>query len=1188
MRNAWTVLAGVLGVASIVSAGSAASAPVDASPKVVTVQQAQQAVSGLGLRLPPTWREVAPKASGMREFASVARAETGATATGRMTLTVEVRADAAGALARLREIDAEHAEPANYLEIAGWPALQRIARVTESLPGNGERSGARTVLLATTAIAIGEKVVRLQGVLPPGATTQMATEMLAIGTTLSPPVMRPKGASEAAVQGLRSAPRLGSEPSTPSSGSIPKASAIKPATKSLDGLVQRLADLGNANSEIAIAMSNDGRYVVVGSNSRDFRTSSDGGKTFPTSGTVAAGPGAGANGDPSIAFGASGNFYYAFIGFPAAVAGNNRCSTAMTRSTDNGQTFTFVADATVCTDNGGNACFPDQEHIAADRFNLSNVGGDLVYSTWRNFSGGGCGGTGQATGGPVIPTLVCSSDSGATWPTTRQVGNAGDEFPRITVGQDGFVYVVYRAGNNVMLNKFSSCDAGLNQVAGFPVTVAAGITDVTCKSAGAIPGLDRCNGRNTLSSHSVAVDDTNASHVFVAYANNTSAGQNEEIRIRDSTDGGATWPRSVRVDSGVTARRYMPWVCATSGTAFLSWYDMRFAVPGGGGSNQPNDRADFFGGSAYVNAGGSLVAGPEFRLSDVSDPLCASGWPSATDNAFDSETCGVQPQLAGICQNTATPPVNQAPTTRCDFSDCGGAGANTGGTCQCGAGFVCNVGRGAPKYGDYNYVACGAGRYIAAWASATSPPSITPASTGIDTFVKSFIVSTVPELQVSPVAFGPVCGTATRTLDVCNTGKADLVVDSIASSNAAFSIVPPSSGFPVTISPDFCFPFQAAYDGTGAAGTVSGQLTIVSNDPANPQETVAISAVKGAPSLNATLANAGNFGDVCRGSQADLNLQLVNQGTCTASVTGIVSSDPHFELSAITTFPLAIAPGGTVTVPIRFKAAANEACGSAVNGTVTVNAAGLAPLVVPVSATVPCPQLVLDPNALTGLNAFPPTVVDSTGVLGCFSERKATLRNTGKCSLSIDNVAATAPHFLVVAPTQFPLTIGPGGSVDARVRFVPKSDADAHAPSEITGQLTVTSSDPDAGDGIAALCGESVAQSGVRALAVNVTTGTPVPIDPLERLTLTSKGKNTPSPISIRMTQVPVSTANVCGRSVKWHLDEETLPTVQTTGSNPKSSYQLDVKQGSLQSSQSFDLGQCDFREMTLQIKSRK
>ena len=67
-----------------------------------------------------------------------------------------------------------------------------------------------------------------------------------------------------------------------------------------------------------------------------------------------------------------------------------------------------------------------------------------------------------------------------------------------------------------------------------------------------------------------------------------------------------------------------------------------------------------------------------------------------------------------------------------------------------------------------------------------------------------------------------------------------------------------------------------------------------------------------------------------------------------------------------------------------------------------------------------------------------------------------------------------------------------------------------------------------------------------------------------------------------------VSTANVCGRTVKWHLDNETLPTAQTTGSNPQSSFEIAAKQGSLQTSESFSLGQCDFKEFTLQLKSRK
>ena len=110
---------------------------------------------------------------------------------------------------------------------------------------------------------------------------------------------------------------------------------------------------------------------------------------------------AGYNGDPSLAVGQSGDFYYALIGFPS----NAQNSTAIWRSTDNGQNFAFRANAVVCPNlstppNAGRACFADQEHIAADRWNAA-AGGDQVYSTWRNFDAA-----------DQDPALVCSQDSG--------------------------------------------------------------------------------------------------------------------------------------------------------------------------------------------------------------------------------------------------------------------------------------------------------------------------------------------------------------------------------------------------------------------------------------------------------------------------------------------------------------------------------------------------------------------------------------------------------------------------------------------------------------------------------------------------------------------------------------------------------------------------------------------------------
>ena len=149
--------------------------------------------------------------------------------------------------------------------------------------------------------------------------------------------------------------------------------------------------------------------------------------------------------------------------------------------------------------------------------------------------------------------------------------------PRITVGQDGFVYVVYvngRNGGNVTLQKFSSCQNGLNAQTGFPKTVANGI-GITFSD----PRSDRCNLQNVMSSQMVAVDDTNANHVYVSYAQ--SSGNGESIVLQDSVDGGKTWPsnRVVTLSASRTARRYMPWLCTGNGVANVTWYDRRSPLP---------------------------------------------------------------------------------------------------------------------------------------------------------------------------------------------------------------------------------------------------------------------------------------------------------------------------------------------------------------------------------------------------------------------------------------------------------------------------------------------------------------------------------------------------------------------------------------------------------------------------------
>ena len=705
---------------------------------------------------------------------------------GRVLVTSEERIDTADARRRLEEIAAEYpAAAARYLTIGGWPAVQRRYAVAlerrgapEEEPEEFEAPGESTISQRlTTAIAVGKRIVRMETTIAPKADIKLlaraeqacqaivaAKPVAADVSAIKDAVLKmqarfdklrraqtPSGAPDTAPKKPRSPNAAATSPSTvttidltksqPPSDTLSAANEIGAMTPSTTGAGVLVP--GTAG-ELEVAASNDGRNVVVATNG-GFANSTDGGQTFVNRGAT---PGAfPRDGDPSLGVGASGAFYYGFIGFPNGTAAANNvtgCSTGIAVSTNNGQTFTFRNHATLCP-NGAAACFPDQEHITADRANAAANNGDQVYSVWRSFVPVTPGPNVQCNGigtGFVTPSLVCSADGGTNWTAPLALG-AGD-FPRVAAGRDGAVYVAYRSGANLMIDKFSSCANGLNRQTGFPI-VAATVNDVVCP----VPGLDRCNNGNTLSSQTVATDETNAQHVFVAFAN--SNGASDDVMVRESTDGGRTFPRAVQLNTNSNGHRFMPWVCAQGGTAFVSWYDRRRAgqvvsidsacearcveqrdlcledavdLPKPGRPfcfsryrtchsrcerRATNDLTQYFWASARPS-GGVLIASNETNLSgnNAADPQCASGWQCAPRAVNDSESCSVQPQAAGIC---CAPGANcPGSRQRCDFSSPG-----------CPVGESCFAGGGCPKYGDYNGNACAGGRAFFAWASATTP-----------------------------------------------------------------------------------------------------------------------------------------------------------------------------------------------------------------------------------------------------------------------------------------------------------------------------------------------------------------------------------------------------------------------------------------------------------------------------------
>ena len=900
-------------VLALILAAPAALRPATAA---VSSTRAVEVAPGISLALPAGWSEAPRFYRNASEFvrlpverqaeavsAEEAAARGSRSWTPRLIVLVEDEASHEVAVRRLADVAREKGRGATLLAVQGWPAVASRARV--ELPPRAE-SAVHSIpaWVLTTTVAVGNRVVKLEARFPAAASETELAEAAAIGRRLATPAGDPAAAkrdlarvrSEAAVapsprkrSGAASALPSPAPPPTPP----PPAGVVPPPGGS--GAPAPQAPLGagifaQRGAETEVAVSGNGRYVVVASGSAT-RASADRGQSFPS----ASGMPFPNFGDASLAWGQSDTFYLAGIKQNSTCSGNNAtngCHTGMARSTDHGQSFTATTDAVICPVSGSGSCFPDQEHIAADRVNAGTAAADQVYVVWRNFP----------AGAGAIPSIVCSSDGGANWSAPVAVDTTGDK-PRVTVGGDGSVYVVYATstGSNtfepgtILLHRYGSCTAGLTS-AGSSVPVTS-YTGVDCRN---MPGLDRCNFRNTMASFTVAVDDTSSSHVYVTYADNTGSG-NENVVVRDSLDGGSTWTGNATLNSGVKGRRFMPWSCALGGQLYAGWYDGRNATAAN------DDRVRYFRGSAS-GSGGGLTAGAEADVSGADDALCASGWPCVAEFTSYSESCSIQPQLAGICLDGSGNPTSAANPQRCDFDE----------PPNCPSGFSCQTqGAGCPKYGDYTGIACGGGLIVFSWASATPPAGVvgTPPP-GINTFV-SGVKAPGPQIQVpGGIDFGQGCvgAPSTKTLDVCNTGQTNLVVTAVTASNPRFSVTAPSSGFPVTVAPGSCFPFQAVFTAAGP-GSQAGALTVASNDPANPSTAVAVSASTGSPDIRVT--GSTDFGVASAWTPAEKTVAVCNTGTCSLSVSAASASCAEFELIT-NPFPATLAPGACLDLVVRF------------------------------------------------------------------------------------------------------------------------------------------------------------------------------------------------------------------------------------------------------------------------------
>ena len=368
--------------------------------------------------------------------------------------------------------------------------------------------------------------------------------------------------------------------------------------------------VGGANDYRLYEPSED-RYDSSGG----FYTSTNGGSTWSAGilpglvrgDTAAPGPYESA-GDPAVAAGPPGTFWYSTIAFDRT---DNANSVAASRSTDGGKTWTssFVFQTSAAA---GATLFNDKEWIAADPIN-SNV----AYVTWSEvFS--------NAHGVTTSSVIVISKtvDGGATWSPPLQVSRfeKNSSGSVVFVDASGTIRVTFEttASGHNWVAYATSTDGG----ATFNTRLLSMIADIPSPLPGATYRTDSFPG--------FAID---GSSLHIVWSNWT--GTNAVVLYIRSTDGGATWSAPVTI-SGTSGNQFFPWVGSGGGKVYATWF------------NQPPGGADTYSisGAASTDGGASWSA-PVAVSNAVSD--------ASQGNRFGYPTCSASfiGDYSGIAVDTA-------------------------------------------------------------------------------------------------------------------------------------------------------------------------------------------------------------------------------------------------------------------------------------------------------------------------------------------------------------------------------------------------------------------------------------------------------------------------------------------------------------------------------------------------------
>lgn len=481
----------------------------------------------------------------------------------------------------------------------------------------------------------------------------------------------------------------------------------------------------------------------------------------------------------------------------------------------------------------------------------------------------------------------------------------------------------------------------------------------------------------------IAVDPNDVQRVYVVYATGTSA-SNEALHLRWSSNGGQDWSGDVRT------------------------------IPV---AKNPSIAIDSLG-----------------RVGFVYQQVVGANWMTVLEVSHDGFDSSFSSHILANTPTNAPTPTSVMATYLGDYVKLLAVGKDFYGVfCASNAPVKANFPSGVTYQRNVN------------WATETllGNDGVTPVPVSIDPFFFKLTIEP-PEVATAIAnsgSFGNIClgSFVDEMLTINNHGSEMLRIFNITSTSIDFE-APSVLSYPLKIRGGVSIDVEIRFKPTNH-GFKSGKIRIFSNDPASPHD-IDVSGECPSPRLSLAIANTGNFDNVCVHSFADEPLILNNGGKCALSITHIASSLGEFLVPQVLSYPLLIASGTSLALPIRFAPTSFGAKTAVI--TVTCNdPSGTHSITV--KGEAPSGKLAVSGSLCFG------------GVKACCrAERAISICNVGDCALHVASVAfKRKSRYWKLINNPFPATLHPGSCLPLVIRY----RAEEKCP--VCCELVITSDDPN-------------------------------------------------------------------------------------------------------------------------------